>query len=325
MTRNAAITTAMPVTAAVWACSDGRQEMTERAAIEEGIMANGVVVETLIVDLERAALEQFGRGDIDGSLARCEEEISTFDPFVERRIDGLTALATHYEVARGKPQYNSCDLRDVRVQAFDNTAILTYVLATADSSDPHFEPTRWKVTMVYHRSEDRWRVVHSHFALFADSLPRDFELTIPPADLGQIEGATLRELLVLEDSAMERWRCGDPWGFWELSAPGVSYFDPETDGRLDGADALRRLYAEVEGKIHYDVSEYVAPRVQVFFDVAVLSYQYRSADIREDGSASSGTRWNTTEVFARIDGRWRIVHTHWSYARAGISELAPSS
>ncbi len=325
MTRNAAITTAMLVTAVVWACASGRQEKTERAAIEEGIMANGVVVETLIVDLERAALEQFGRGHIDGPLAQCDQAISYFDPFVERRIDDRTTLAAHYEEARGKPQYDSCDLRDVRVQAFDSTAILTYVLATADSSDPHSEPARWKVTTVYHRSDDRWRVVHSHFALFADSSARDFEFTTPPADLGRLEGALLGELLSLEDAAMERWRRGDPWGFWELSAPRVSYFDPETDGRVDGTDGLRRLYAAVEGKIHYGVSEYIAPRVQAFGDVAVLSYHYRSADVREDGSVSSGTRWNTTEVFARFDGRWRIVHTHWSYARAGSAGLAPSS
>lgn len=288
-------------------------------------MGNDSTVETSIVDLERAALEQYGRGDIDGPLALCGREISYFDPFVERRIDGRTALAVHYEGTRGKARYDSCDLRDVRVQTFGDTAILTYVLATAGSPRPPSEPTRWKVTTVYHPSDDRWRVVHSHFALFADSSPRDFEFTAPPADLRRLEGTVLSELLGLEDTAMERWRRGDPWGFWELSAAEVSYFDPETEGRVDGSDSLRRLYAAVEGKIHYDVSEYVAPRVQVFGDVAVLSYHYRSAEIGEDGSASSGTRWNTTEVFARTDDQWRIVHTHWSYARAGISELAPSS
>jgi ketosteroid isomerase-like protein len=109
-----------------------------------------------------------------------------------------------------------------------------------------------------------------------------------------------------------------------LSAARVSYFDPDNDGRVDGADGLRRLYAAVEGKVHYDVSQYIAPRIQLFGEVAILTYQYRSAERHEDGSVSSDTRWNTTEVFARENGRWRIVHTHWSYARAGSPELAPS-
>jgi len=310
--------------AACWLCAACRHDQTGRTPVEGDIMGSESAVESVIIDLERAALEQYGRGEVDGAITQCDREISYFDPFVERRIDGRTALAALYEEARGKALYDSCDLVDPRVQVLGETAILTYVLATAGSPAGSAEPSRWKVTTVYHRSADGWRVVHSHFALFAGSSPRDFEFTAPPVDIERLEDALLGELLALEDAAMERWRRGDPWGFWELSAPQVSYFDPETDGRVDGADDLRRLYAAVEKKIRYDISEYIAPRIQVFGNVAVLSYQYRSGERHEDGSVGSGTRWNTTEVFARIDGRWRIVHTHWSYARAGASELAPS-
>ena len=285
-------------------------------------MESDATLRELIIDLERAALEQFGRGEIDGPLALCDDDISYFDPSVARRIDGRTSLAARYEAVRDTPQHDSCDLVEPRVQGFGDTAILTYVLVTSGSPAVSSATTRWKVTAVYRRRDDGWRVVHSHFALFAGSSPQDFEFTAPPADFDRLGDALLRELLRLEDAAMERWRRGDPWGFWELSAPGVSYFDPETDGRIDGNDALRRLYATVEGKIRYDVSEYVSPRVQVFGDVALLSYQYRSAERHEDASVGSDTRWNTTEVFARVDGRWRIVHTHWSYALAGQGEVA---
>jgi len=27
------------------------------------------------------------------------------------------------------------------------------------------------------------------------------------------------------------------------------------------------------------------------------------------------TRWNATEVYRSIDGRWRIIHSHWSYVK----------
>ncbi len=275
-------------------------------------------VEMLIVDLEREALAQFGRGEIDGPLALCDDQIAYFDPCLERRIEGRSALAAHYEPARGQPQYARFDLLDPRVQVLGDTGILTYVLKTKAAPDAPSQETSWKVTAIYHRFDEGWRIVHSHFALAAGTTPRDFQFASPPGDLEGLENPLLRELLALEDAAMERWRRGDPWGFWELSAPGVTYFDPETSGRVDGTEGLRKLYAAVEGKILYDISKYIDPRVQAFGDVAVLSYQYRSGVLQDDGSISSNTPWNTTEVFARIDGQWRIVHTHWSYTRAGV-------
>lgn len=275
-------------------------------------------VEMLIIDFERAALAQFGRGEIDGPLGLCDEQITYFDPYLKHRIEGRNALAAHYEPARGQSQYAHFDLLDPRVQALGDTGILTYVLETRAMPGTVSQDMRWKVTAVYHRFSETWRVVHSHFALFAGTAPRDFQFAGSPANLGGLGNPLQRELLGLEDAAMERWRRGDPWGFWELSASGVTYFDPETPGRVDGAEGLRKLYAAVEGKIRYDISEYIDPRVQPFGDVAVLSFQYRSAALREDGSVGSDTRWNTTEVYARIDRRWRIVHTHWSYARAGV-------
>ena len=33
-------------------------------------------------------------------------------------------------------------------------------------------------------------------------------------------------ILSLENGAMERWRKGDPWGWAEISAEDVTYFDP---------------------------------------------------------------------------------------------------
>jgi hypothetical protein len=47
----------------------------------------------------------------------------------------------------------------------------------------------------------------------------------------------------------------------------------------------------------------------VLGDVAVLTFQYAS-----EGSEGA-VRWNCTEVYHRNDGRWEIVHTHWSFAK----------
>ena len=117
-------------------------------------------------------------------------------------------------------------------------------------------------------------------------------------------------IMLLEKGALERWRKGDPWSFIEISAPEVSYFDTGTPSRLDGLETLKAEYARREGKIHYDIMEFIDPKVQVHGNAAVLSYRFFSTKLNPDGSISSRIHWNCTEVFFKIDGKWRITHTH---------------
>jgi ketosteroid isomerase-like protein len=121
--------------------------------------------------------------------------------------------------------------------------------------------------------------------------------------------------MALESAAMERWRKGDPWGFTDISAPDVTYFDSGTPQRLDGLEALKAEYVPQEGKIRFDVMEFIDPRIQVHGDMAVLIYRFFSTQLNPDGSIAKRTPWNCTEVYARSEGRWRIIHTHWSYIK----------
>jgi len=114
-------------------------------------------------------------------------------------------------------------------------------------------------------------------------------------------------IMELERAALERWGRGDPEGFLEISAPDLSYFDPFIEGRLDGLPALRAMYDQIRGKIHIDRFEIVEPRVQVAGDAAVLTFRFKSYG----GGASMD--WNTTEVYQRDQGGWRIIHTHWAF------------
>src|SRR5512132_3226601 len=108
-------------------------------------------------------------------------------------------------------------------------------------------------------------------------------------------------ILELERTAMERWGRGDPDGFIDISAVDVSYFDPFTDRRLDGLEALRRLYGQFRGKIRIDRFEIIDPRVQAAGDIAVLTYRFNS-----HGSEGS-MQWNTTEVYQRSLVGWKII------------------
>jgi len=129
------------------------------------------------------------------------------------------------------------------------------------------------------------------------------------------ENIVTREIIALENGAMERWRQGDPDGFLEISAPEVTCFDSGTPRRLDGLAALKAEYEPRAGRIHFDVMEFIDPVVQVHGDAAVLFYRFFSTDLNPDGTVAGRTPWNCTAVYARQDGQWRIVHTHWSYIR----------
>jgi ketosteroid isomerase-like protein len=126
-------------------------------------------------------------------------------------------------------------------------------------------------------------------------------------------GAVERELMRLENGAMERWRKGDPMGWAEIAAPEVTYVDPGLPKPIVGLEAYSRYLGELKGKILYDGSEFVRPKVAVYGDMAVLTFNYQATTRQADGTEKRHAPWNTTEIYARLGGAWKIIHTHWSY------------
>ena len=116
-------------------------------------------------------------------------------------------------------------------------------------------------------------------------------------------------ILAVERGAFARWAKGDLNGFLDASDPEVDYFDPFLDARLDGLPGLRALYDKAQGKVHVDRWEMVNPRVVVSGDMGVLTFNFVSY------SKGRTVRWNTTEVYRRKNGQWKIVHTHWSLTK----------
>ena len=116
-------------------------------------------------------------------------------------------------------------------------------------------------------------------------------------------------IISLERAALDRWGQGDPSGFLEISAPDVVYFDPHLEKRIDGLEALAQYYETIRGKVHFDRYELLKPLVQVYGDMAVLTFNYVSY------TGESQSRWNCTEVYRRDNDRWQIIQTHWSYTQ----------
>lgn len=117
-----------------------------------------------------------------------------------------------------------------------------------------------------------------------------------------------QELVELERMALARWLKGDPSGFLEISAPDVVYFDPYRERRVDGIEALTRIYEELRGRISAARFEILNPLVQQVGDAAVLTFNFAS-----HGGSDDALRWNCTEVYRRDPAGWRIIQSHWSY------------
>ena len=122
-------------------------------------------------------------------------------------------------------------------------------------------------------------------------------------------------IIAMERAALNRWGKGDPGGYLEILAPDVTYFDPFTKERVDGLTAMREYLAPITGKIHIERYEMTNPQVQQHGDIAILTFNLVDVAKEPDSDKTVTMRWNSTEVYLRIDGSWKIVHSHWSYTK----------
>ena len=119
------------------------------------------------------------------------------------------------------------------------------------------------------------------------------------------------EIIDMERAALDRWVQGDPGGFLEISAQDVVYFDPSQEHRLNGLAELTAFYESLRSQIRVDRYELIDPKVQVYGNVAVLTFNYLSE------AQGETRRWHCTEVYVKSPGGpWRIVQTHWSGTRS---------
>lgn len=127
-------------------------------------------------------------------------------------------------------------------------------------------------------------------------------------------------IIALEREALDRWGAGDPQGYLEIMASTVTYFDPSQPRRIDGHDGLSALLVPLTGRIKVDRYDMQHPVVQRHGDAAILTFNLVSYQERSDDTEVAVARWNATEAYAQIDGRWRLVHSHWSFVQPDLKE-----
>jgi len=133
----------------------------------------------------------------------------------------------------------------------------------------------------------------------------------------------LEELIALECSALDRWIRLDPQGYLDIFASEVTYFDPFTETRVDGLDAMQVRLAPMKtmespfADLRYDM---IDPTVQRHGDVALLTFNLVNYGKLPDAPERVLARWNSTEVYIRTGGTWKIIHSHWSYIQPELKQ-----
>ena len=123
-----------------------------------------------IISLERGALDRWIRADPDGYLSLYATDATYFDPFREKRVDGLDELKERTAAMRGitlpftEPRY---EMINPVVQVDGNVAVLTFNLVNYGKPTGSAEETilaRWNATEIYCEVDGAWRIIHTHWS-----------------------------------------------------------------------------------------------------------------------------------------------------------------
>ncbi len=124
-------------------------------------MSKETEIASLILSMERAALDRWGKGDPSGYLEISSPDVVYFDPFLERRLDGLKELTEYYEKIWGQVRIDRDEMISPKVQVCGEAAVLTfnYVSYTGKTQ------MRWNCTEVYQHRDGHWRIIQTHWSM----------------------------------------------------------------------------------------------------------------------------------------------------------------
>src|SRR5262249_20984013 len=105
-----------------------------------------------VIQLERAALDRWGKGDPSGFLEIYAPEVTYFDIATERRLEGRDAMAGYYRPITGKIKVLRYEMIGPKVQRHGDVAVLGYNLRS-EGVQPDGTPmtVRWNSSSVYAR------------------------------------------------------------------------------------------------------------------------------------------------------------------------------
>lgn len=89
-------------------------------------------------------------------------------------------------------------------------------------------------------------------------------------------------------------------------------FNPDFPVRLDGKALVDRLYeAQMRSGDKTLVGDMQNAKVQVYGDVAILTYNYVGVTQKKDGTTMPNLA-KSTRVYAKMNGQWKLVHANFA-------------
>jgi ketosteroid isomerase-like protein len=124
--------------------------------------SNETEIAEKIIAMEKAALERWCKGDPSGFLEISAEDVVYFDPFMEKRLDGLDELKKLYESLRGQVNTGWFEMPNPKVHVGGNMAVLTFNF----NSEVNGKKSKWNCTEVYRKEQNgQWKIIQTHWSL----------------------------------------------------------------------------------------------------------------------------------------------------------------
>ena len=115
----------------------------------------------IIIAKEKAILDRWITGDTFGFIEAAAEEITYFDPGLEKRCTGKKAFHAWIAAFNGSFSFPNYELSDPQVQMHGDVGILTFnfIGFMKDGGKEYFNTTE-----VYKLNEGEWQLISSHWS-----------------------------------------------------------------------------------------------------------------------------------------------------------------
>jgi ketosteroid isomerase-like protein len=125
-------------------------------------------------------------------------------------------------------------------------------------------------------------------------------------------GNTEAEMLQVVRDFNRAFAQNDVERYFTFIDPEITVFTPSNSYRVEGVAADREEFefSLKSGATYIGYFQEMQPTVQVYADVAVVSYYSRGSYGKEERARVLNLK--ETDVLVKKDGRWKIVHIHVS-------------
>ena len=118
-------------------------------------------VAEIIINKERAALDHWKMGDTFGFIESAADDITYFDPELEKRITGIKEFREHLSSFNGTFSFPRYELLNPQVQLYGDIGILTFNFVGYSNDN---KEDIWNATEVYHELKGDWKLASSHWS-----------------------------------------------------------------------------------------------------------------------------------------------------------------